>query len=167
MMRPPRGSCDLHDADGLLRAEKRAGEVDGDDRVPLLEGEVLDGHGGSARAGVVEEEVKTPEFAQRRVEERVDGSGERDVGGNGEHSAEGCGSQGKGAVEFRGAASGDDDGVTRGVKREGDGAADTAAAAGDECDFRGGGRVHPTILTSYRRRRGGLDAERLRYDARK
>ena len=41
MMRPPRGCCDFISADGVLRAQKRAGQVDGHHSAPLLEGEIF------------------------------------------------------------------------------------------------------------------------------
>ena len=80
MMRPPRGLLGLHDADGLLRAEKCAGEIDADDRGPLLVGEVFDRDAGSAGAGVVEEQVEAAEFFADDVEEGLHGVGLADVG---------------------------------------------------------------------------------------
>ena len=50
----------LHDLDRLLRAQKTAGEVDGDHVVPLLVGQVFHRDGRRAGAGIVEQQVEPP-----------------------------------------------------------------------------------------------------------
>ena len=50
MMRPPCGRLALHQAEGALRAEERAVEIDVDHRLPLLEGQFVERHGRRADA---------------------------------------------------------------------------------------------------------------------
>ena len=58
MMRPPRRRLVLHDAEGVLGAQERAGEVGIHHRLPLLEGEILKIDRRGAHAGIVEEHVE-------------------------------------------------------------------------------------------------------------
>ena len=106
----------LHDADGLLRAQKSAGEVHGNHRTPLFERQIFHGHGRRAFTGVVEEQVEAAEFAFHAREQRFDGFRIADIRGNREHlSALGRGERG-GGFEFRGAASGQRHGVSSGLQ---------------------------------------------------
>ena len=52
------GSLRLEHAEGLLRTQKRAGEIGVDHRLPLLEGQIFEGNAGRADTGVVEQHVK-------------------------------------------------------------------------------------------------------------
>ncbi len=61
MMRPPCGVLVLHDFEGLLRAEKRAGQVRIDHGSPGLELDVLQQHAFAAKAGVIEQQVEPAE----------------------------------------------------------------------------------------------------------
>ena len=72
MMRPPRGRLLLHQRERLLRAEKRARQVDVDDRPPLLDGQVFERHAGRVDAGVVEQHVEPAEAVLRPREQRAD-----------------------------------------------------------------------------------------------
>src|SRR4029077_19626824 len=74
----------LHEAKRLLRAEERAGEVDVDDATPLLDGQVLQGNGRSAGAGVVEQQIESAEGFLRLLEQPAHGGWVADVGGNGQ-----------------------------------------------------------------------------------
>ena len=61
----------LHQRIGALRAEERAVEVDVDDRLPLLVGQLFEGDRRRADAGVVEQQVEPTEGAlHRRVKRR-------------------------------------------------------------------------------------------------
>ena len=51
----------LHDPERLLRAEEDAGQVDVDDALPLLEGQVLQRDRRRADAGIVEQEIEAAE----------------------------------------------------------------------------------------------------------
>ena len=61
MMRPPRGVWSLHHPEGLAGAEEGAGQVDVDDRSPLLDGQVFERDRRRAHPRVVEEEVEAAE----------------------------------------------------------------------------------------------------------
>ena len=59
----------LEHAEGVLGAEERGGEVDVDDGLPLLEGDVLHRDARAPSAGIVEEDVEAAEGRLDRVEE--------------------------------------------------------------------------------------------------
>ena len=61
MMRPPRGDLILHDAEGFLRAQERAGEVGVDRGLPFVERQIFERHRGCADAGVVEQQIEPAE----------------------------------------------------------------------------------------------------------
>ena len=82
MMRPPRGVCAFISLHRLLRAQERAGQVDVDDALPLLERQVLDRDGRRADARVVEQDV---EPAERRVDAREKRPHRQRIGDVGRH----------------------------------------------------------------------------------
>ena len=59
----------LHQPEGFLRAQERAGQVDVDDALPLLERQVLERDAGRVLAGVVEEHVEPAELLLRGREQ--------------------------------------------------------------------------------------------------
>ena len=81
------GILGLHQPDGLLRAEKRAGEVDQDDGIPLLERQVLHRNTGGVDAGVVEQQIEPAELLADLREETADFLGLAHIGRDGEHRA--------------------------------------------------------------------------------
>ena len=85
MMRPPCGVWLLHQPERLLRAQEGAGQVDVDDRLPLLEAQVLERDRRRAHAGVVEQQVEPAEalLASSANSAFTDGR-VADVGGHGE-----------------------------------------------------------------------------------
>ena len=75
----------LHHANGLLRTEEGAGEVDSYDRVPLLEGKVLHRDGGSVCAGIVKEKVEASELLLYGRKQLLDGFRVCHIRGDREH----------------------------------------------------------------------------------
>ena len=72
----------LHDAEGVLGAQERAGEVGVHHRLPLLEAEVLEIDRRRAHAGVVEQHVQPAVAVHRLGEQGGDRAGVGHVGGN-------------------------------------------------------------------------------------
>src|ERR1035441_617695 len=97
--------------------------------------EVLQRNGGSAGAGVVEENIQAPEGFPSLGEQRPDGTRIGDVGGDREHPAARRGGRGGGPLECFGAPAGKHYRISRGLKRQGDGASDSAAGAGYQRDL--------------------------------
>ena len=75
MIRPPRGLCAFITRNASRRTEECAGEVRVDDAPPLLDGEILDRNGRRTNAGVVEQEIESPERAHRLLKELTTESG--------------------------------------------------------------------------------------------
>ena len=102
----------LHDLQRLLRAEKGAGEVGGDDLVPVLERQFLHRNRRSAAAGIVHQEVEPPEFGADRGEQLRHLIGFADVAGNSSDLAtRRTGDLRRGCLQHFQPAAGDDDGV--------------------------------------------------------
>ena len=80
------GILALHHRERLLRAEERAGEIDVDDRAPLVDGELVNRHAAGAGAGVVEEEIEAPEGARGGLEQRANRVRVGDVGRHGQRA---------------------------------------------------------------------------------
>src|ERR1035437_10022291 len=125
----------LHELDGFLGAEECAGEVDCDHLHPLFVEEVLQRYGGGVGARVVEENIEAPEGLLGFGEQRPDGIRIGDVGGDREHLAAGHNGRRGGPLEWFGAPAGKNHRISRGLKRQGDGASYTAAGAGYERDL--------------------------------
>jgi hypothetical protein len=134
MILPPAGRLRLHLPERRLRAQERAGEVDVDDALPLLERQVLE-RPADADPGVVEQQVDAAERALRRAEQRVHRRRVRDVGRHRDRA--------------RGVVAGADDRLVQRLlpparerdapavaqQRDGDGLADAGAGAGDDGDL--------------------------------
>ena len=87
-----------------------------------------------------------PKCSRTCANRRADVIGIADIGRDGEHPAARGLRLGGRLLQFGGAASGQDDGVSGAVEGEGDGAADAAAGAGDESDLSVGSHV---LVTSH------------------
>ena len=86
MIRPPRGLCAFITRNASRRTEECAGEVRVDDAPPLLDGEILDRNGRRTNAGVVEQEIESPERAHRLLKELYNGVRISHIGGNDDRS---------------------------------------------------------------------------------
>src|SRR5215469_2161235 len=75
----------LHDADRLLRAEKRAREIYGDRGAPLLVREILHRNRRRTRACIVEQQVETSELLFHARKESFHGLGFADIGRDRQH----------------------------------------------------------------------------------
>ena len=73
MIRPPRGTCVLHEPERTLGHQERAGQIGLDDRAPGLDRQVLDRGGRRPSPGVVEQQVEPPEAVADRREQGVHG----------------------------------------------------------------------------------------------
>ena len=87
MMRPPLGSWILHQAEGTLGAEEHAGQINVDHPLPILEGELVEGHAPSTGAGIVEQDIQAAVGLLHLGEERIDRGGIGHIGGHGEAMA--------------------------------------------------------------------------------
>ena len=75
----------LHHAERTLRAQEHAGQVDVDDRLPPLVGQILERRAG-AGARVVEQQIQPAPRVADEAEQRVDGVRLRDVGRDGQRA---------------------------------------------------------------------------------
>ncbi len=80
----PTGRLGLHQHHRLLRAKEHTREVNIDDGLPLLEGQLFDLPGGRADPGVVEQDIEPAEAFLDLLEELLDGCGIADIGGDGQ-----------------------------------------------------------------------------------
>src|SRR5262249_36758609 len=64
----------LHEPEGGLGTEERACQVRVDDRLPTLEGDLLQRHGWGADTGIVEEQVQAPKFLRNASKQSLNGS---------------------------------------------------------------------------------------------
>ena len=146
MIRPPRGHLPLHQPEGLLRAEERAGEVRVDDRPPLLDAELLERDRRRADARVVEEQVEPAVALVDLGEQRPDGGRIGDVAGDRDGAVP---RRRGGRFERLEASPGEDDRPAVVGEGDGDRRADAAAGPGDERDPRHGRAAHcPLCATS-------------------
>src|SRR5262245_46074323 len=142
----------LHDLEGFLRAEEGAGEVRVDHRLPLLERQVLERHGGRADASVVEEEVEPAERVLRPGKKGWNGFRVGEVRRYQERGrARGLPLGGHGFEEIL-AATGQDDGVTLPQQSQSRMLPDPSARARDDCNLARGSHVVDFLLTSCDRR---------------
>jgi len=118
------GGLALHHAEGVLRAEEHAGQIDVDDGLPLLEREVLQRERRCAAAGGVEQQVDPAELRDRGIEQCLDRGGTGDVGRHGERARGERTGSGEGLLQGVRAAAGEDDGPAVLEQCERDGAAD-------------------------------------------
>ena len=123
----------LHQPDGLLRTQERAGQVDGHHLHPLLVAEFFQRDGGRVGAGVVEQNIEAPERLPGLGEQRLDGIRIRHVGRHAENPAAGRRCRG-GPLQSYGAPSGKHQLVSRRQQRQGDRTSNTAAGARNERD---------------------------------
>ena len=122
-----------HDPHGLAAAEEYACEVDGDDPLPSLEGELVQ-WGSRLDAGVVDGDVDTAEALNDVVEECGDLVLVSHVGLVCFDGTEGA-HLGGGALHAVAVPGGDDDGGALGGEGAGYAPADAGGASGDDCDL--------------------------------
>ncbi len=96
----------LHDAEGMLGAQERRGEVGVHHGLPLGDADVLERHRRCADAGIVEHEVEPAEAVGHLGEQRGDRAGIGHVGGHRQALAEGFAELG-GFFQLVGAAAGE------------------------------------------------------------
>ena len=149
MIRPPRGVWSLHDPERLLRAQERAGQVGVDDGLPPLQGRgPRAAPAGAPMPALLNEQVEPAEPLADDGEQRRDRRRIADVARHGD----GAGADlGRGRLQRLGAPAGEHDREAVGRQRDGDGAADAAAGAGD--DARPASRAAPAIRRRARPRR--------------
>ena len=126
----------LHAGDGGAHGVEGAGQVDGDDAVPLRDGEILD-IGGELHAGIVHQDIQAAQFGMGLGDHGVVLLGLADVGGGeGDFHAEFGGGFGPQRLDLGGVAEAVHHDVgALGRQRMGDAQADAAGRSGDEGDF--------------------------------
>ena len=72
MIRPPGGSCDFIILESLLQAPEGAGQVHGDNAIPLVRRQVFERDRRRVQAGIVEEQIQPPEAVLDRGEKTDD-----------------------------------------------------------------------------------------------
>ena len=81
MIRPAARILVLHNSEGRLGAEEGAGQVDGNDLLPLFVFEVFQQHGWRSGPGVIEQYIESAKALFCLGEQRGNGLGIADVGG--------------------------------------------------------------------------------------
>jgi hypothetical protein len=138
-------SLALHDPYRLLRAEKRAGQVRVDSRLPLLVREVLQRDRGRAAAGVVEQDIQATEDAPGLVEQRAHRGRVGHVGADRERAVgrrTGCRDH---LLQELTSPGGEHDAIAILEQRERGCLADAGAGAGDQRDL----SVQPPALAAH------------------
>jgi hypothetical protein len=146
MMRPALRLLILHQSKRLLGAEKRAGQVDIDDRLPLFDGQLLDRHATCRDAGVVEQHVEPSEGVVRGGEQRAHGRRVGDVGRHRERARTMRTGIRHRLCQQRLAPAGEDDGKAGFEEGQRDGPANSRSRTRYNRHFRG--CAHAAILVS-------------------
>src|SRR5947207_1917923 len=159
----------LHELEGFLRAEERAGQVDVDDRFPLLVAQILERHGRGSGPRVVEQQIEPTELRLRPSEEGADRHGIAHVGRNDERPRAGRLSRQRRRLQEVLATAGEDDRVALSQQGKRDGPADSASGARDDGDLvrrsHGGDLRLSRSGVPQRPCRGGADRLLLRQGA--
>src|SRR5712671_2281830 len=124
----------LHDLEGFLGAQERAGEDRVDDRLPALESQFLDRRR-RAEAGIVEQDVEPSESFLGAGEQRPDRVGIADIGRHTERLYLQALDLADDRLQRLRPAAGDDDGEALLGERDRRRLADPASSTGDEGDF--------------------------------
>ena len=94
----------LHQPERPLGAEEGAGQVDVDDPLPVLDGELFQWHGRRAGPGVIEQQVEAAESGLRRLEQGGDRGRIGDIGRAGQGSRFGVFGEARGFLKELGPA---------------------------------------------------------------
>ena len=89
MIRPPRGCWLLHDPECFLRAQKRAGEIRVDHRLPLFVSQILE-RAADRHASIVEQQIEPAESFFRLRKKLANGGGIGDIRRHDEALAMAC-----------------------------------------------------------------------------
>ena len=98
----------LHHAERVLGAQERTGQIDVHHVRPLLERQVLDRDVAGADAGVVEQQIDPAVGLLHGLEQRCDRPGVGDIGRYHQHARRRGVGQGRGFLQHRAAAAGED-----------------------------------------------------------
>ena len=125
----------LHDAEGVLGAQERRGQIGRHHRLPLRKAEILEIHRRRAHAGIVEQHIE-PAIGRLHLDEQgFDRGGIGHVGGNRQaFAAEGC-AEALGLLQLVETPADQHDGEPGLHQRQRCGAADAGAGAGDDSDL--------------------------------